>query len=103
MLVFIVGQMPIMASAAAAPVASPVQSVDDVVRVLTKIVGYVYRIFFIVAILFVLLAAYNFLFAQGNATKVKTAQDQILYAAIAIAVALISMGAGKIVESIISK
>lgn len=79
----------------------PVNSVSDIFNILKKIVQYTYIAFFFIAVLFILLAAYNFLFARGDATKIKDARNEILYAAIAIAIALISVGAAQIIQSFI--
>jgi len=57
-------------------------------------VYYVSNIFFVfvivISVLFILLAAYNFITSAGDATKVSTARSQILYAAIGIFVALLA-------------
>ncbi len=82
---------------------SPINSAEQVITILKNVVGLVYRLFFILTIFFVLLAAYNFLFAQGDPNKVKLARDQLLYAAVAVAVALISTGAAAIIQSFINK
>lgn len=63
------------------------------------VVRWVYTIFFVVAVLFVLLAAYNFLTGGGNDAKIKLAKAQIRYAVIAIIVALLSTGAAVLVNS----
>lgn len=76
----------------------PVTSIKDVMDILTKIVNYMYTAFFIVAIGFILLAAFNYLTAQDDPEKIKSATRQIMWAAVAIAVALISVGANKIIE-----
>ena len=75
---------------------------NDVIRVLNNIVSWTYIIFFIVATFFILIAAFNFLTARENPEKIKTAKDQLLYAAIAIAIALMSSGIKAIVLDILS-
>jgi len=80
---------------------SPVKSIDDVMNVLKSIVNVMYTAFFIVAIMFIILAAFNYLTAQDDPEKIKSATRQIMWAAVAIAVALISVGFNKIVESFI--
>lgn len=81
---------------------SPISSPEQILRVLEKIVRWTYTIFFIVAIFFILVAAFNFLTAQGETEKVKSARNQILWASIAIAIALISVAAAQIIQSFIS-
>ncbi len=77
----------------------PVTSIQDVMNILRSIVNVMYTAFFIVAIAFILLAAFNYLTAQDDPEKIKSATKQIMWAAVAIAVALISVGFNKIVES----
>lgn len=81
------------------PTATPIKDIQGVMNILTNIVNYMYTAFFIVAIAFVLLAAFNYLTAQDDAEKIKSATRQIMWAAVAIAVALMSVGFNKIVES----
>jgi uncharacterized membrane protein len=67
-------------------------SVTGWVDVLITVVRWVYTIIFIVAVLFILLAAFNFITSKGDAVKTATAKNQLLYAVIGIAVALLSYG-----------
>ncbi|MBI3638207.1 hypothetical protein HY227_00490 [Candidatus Wolfebacteria bacterium] len=48
---------------------------------------------------FILLSAFNFLFARGEPEKIKSARTQIMWASIAIAIALISVGAAQIINT----
>ena len=81
---------------------SPVTSIKDVMDILTKIVNVLYTAFFIVAIGFVILAAFDYLTGGDDPEKIKGATKKIMYAAIAIAIALISVGANKIIENFIN-
>ena len=74
---------------------------EKIFDVLTKIVRYTYTIFFIAAIIFIIIAAFNFLTAQGDPEKIKSARAQILWAVVAIAIALISVGAAQIIKTFI--
>ncbi len=78
---------------------SPVESINDVMNILRSIVNVMYTAFFIVAIAFIILAAFNYLTAQDDAEKIKSATRQIMWAAVAIAVALVSVGFNQIVEN----
>ena len=77
----------------------PIQSPEGIAQILGRIVSWTYTIFFIVAVFFILVAAFNFLFARGDPEKIKSARSQILWAAVAIAVALISVGAAQIIKT----
>jgi hypothetical protein len=83
--------------------ASPIQNIDQLLIILKKIVVLMYRAFFIVAIGAVILAAFTYLTGGDDPEKIKSATHKIIYAAIAIAVALISVGANVIIKDLIGK
>jgi steroid 5-alpha reductase family enzyme len=84
------------------PADCPIKDVNDIFNILKTIVQYAYTIFFILAVLFILIAAFNFLTAKGDSSKVQGAKDQIKWAVVAIIIALISVGAAQIINSFIS-
>lgn len=75
----------------------PVQNVPQAVGVLRGVVQTTYIVFFIIATLFILFAAYNYLTAGGQPEKISTVHKQLIYAGIAIAVALLAVGASTII------
>lgn len=77
----------------------PIESKDDVFGLLGDILGWVATIFWIAAAFFIFVAAFKYLTAAGDPTKVKAASTMLLYAVVAIAVAIISYGLPKLVES----
>ena len=74
-------------------------SVSGWVDVLITVVQWVYTIIFIVAVLFILLAAFNFITSKGDAVKTGTAKKQLLYAVVGIAVALLAYGVVTLVRT----
>lgn len=80
----------------------PIQSITGIYNVLSTIVQYTYKIFFIVAILFILFAAFTFLTAQGDPQKINSAKNQILWASVAVAIALLALSAQTIIRSILT-
>lgn len=68
------------------------ETVGGLVDVLRGVVRWVYIIFFVVAVLFILFAAFNYLTAAGDEDKVGKAKSGIIYAAIAIAIAFLAVG-----------
>ena len=80
---------------------SPVKGVNDIMKILNNIVKVMYQAFFIVAIGFVILAAFTYLTGGDDPEKIKSANHKIIYAAIAIIVALISVGAAQIIGSFV--
>ncbi|MEK7162670.1 MAG: hypothetical protein AAB696_00005, partial [Patescibacteria group bacterium] len=66
------------------------------------IVKYTYTIFFFVAIFFIIIAAFTYLTAGDDAIKIGSAHKQIFWAVIAIAIALVSIGAATIIQTFIT-
>lgn len=84
------------------PITSFDQGSNSVMGLLDKAVTWMYRIFFVLAVGYILWAAYTFLRAGGDPKKVEEGKSRIRYAIIAIAVALISTGASLIISSFIT-
>lgn len=81
--------------------ASPIKNVGQGYELLVTIVQWMYTIFFVVAVLFILLAAYNFIIGGSggqNEAKIKTAKSQLKYAVIAIAIALVASGMAALIK-----
>ncbi len=81
--------------------ATNVKSTGDILNLIGDVVGYVYTVFFIVAVLFIIFAAFNYLTGGDAPEKIKSAHSQLIYAAIAIAVALLAVTAQVIVGNFI--
>lgn len=82
-------------------VSSPISSADDVKNWLVGITKWGFTIFFILAVGFILLAAYKYLMAKDNEKEVEGATKSLKHAVIAIAVALVSAGISSIVQSVL--
>ncbi len=80
---------------------SPIKSAGDVENWLVGITKWGFWVFFILAVGFILLAAYKYLMAKDNETEVKKATASLKNAVIAIAIALVSAGVSSIVDSIL--
>lgn len=78
---------------------SPIDNPSQAYNLLVTAIKWVYTIFFIIAILFILIAAYNFILGGKDEKKVQLAKNQLKYAVIAIAVALLSAGASTLVQN----
>jgi len=78
---------------------SPIKTPGGLLDTIASIVKWVYIIFFIIAVMFVLLAAFQYLGGAGNPERLKKAHDMIIYAAIAIAIALLSVGVVTIIKN----
>lgn len=83
------------------PVPVTVTSVGGLVGILTGVVMWIYIIFFVIAVLFILLAAFGYLTAAGDAEKLNTAKNRIIYAVVAIVVALLAYGVDAIIRGFV--
>lgn len=68
-----------------------ITSVQDVQDTLTSIVARAFSLFWVVAVGMIIWAAYLFLSAGGDETRIEKAKKILLYAVIAAAVALLSI------------
>jgi len=90
--------MPLMAmgqSGIGAPVNPPAGAFftfQTVINYLNLAITWLFTIFLILAVVFAILAAFNYLFSGGDPAKVKTASTQLIYVAVAIGVALLAVG-----------
>ncbi len=79
-----------------------ITTVSGMVDILRGIVRWVYVIFFIIAVLFIIFAAFTYLTAGGDPEKTNKAKNQLIYAAVAIAVALLAVGFQSIVSNFLA-
>jgi hypothetical protein len=94
--------LPIIVSAATAP-APPVTGLTGFQSFICNIVvGWMFTFLIILTVVFVLIAAFKYLTAAGDPEKVKSAGNTLVYAAIAIVVALFARGLPLIIESLFS-
>lgn len=66
----------------------------------TVVVGWLFTFLIILTVVFVLLAAFKYLTAAGDPEKVKSASHTLIYAAVAIVVALFARGLPLIIGSL---
>ena len=76
------------------------QTVSDLGTIVCKAIGWIFTFLIITAIIFVLIAAFKYLTAAGDPEKVKSASHTLIYAAVAVAVALLAKGIPVIVGTI---
>ncbi|MDI6734326.1 MAG: hypothetical protein QMD50_02425 [Patescibacteria group bacterium] len=95
--------MPLLAAAQFTTVAPPpVTTVTQVYNLTVRILTYLQTFFWIIAAIFIVLAAFQYLTAAGDEEKVKKAKQMIIYAVVAIAIALISTAVVGIVRSVLT-
>jgi len=77
-------------------------TVGGLVDVLKGVIRWTYIIFFVIAVMFILFAAFSYLTAGGDAEKITTAKNRVIYAAIAIIVALLAVGFEVIIRNFLT-
>jgi len=83
------------------PLSSPITSPEGVVTTLDTISQWLFTIFFALAVVFLVYAAFLYLTAGGNETRVGSAKGVLIYAIVAIVVALIAGGIPLFVSGIL--
>jgi len=92
--------LPLLAAAQAAPPEAVPEDLDIMV-ILENIVDWLFTILLIVAAIFIIIAAFNFITASGDPDKIATARNFVLYALIGIAVAVAARGLVAFIRMII--
>jgi len=66
-------------------------SFEDVIVILNRFVTWIFTVFMILAVVFGIFAAFKYLTARGDPKEVQTATKMLIYTAVAIAAALLSV------------
>jgi uncharacterized membrane protein len=82
--------------------AQPPKSVGEVIKLVNQAVTWFETIVFAIAIIMILVAAFQFLTAAGNEEKVSTARKSLIWGLVGIAVALFARVAKDFVTSALS-
>ena len=90
-----------LAAAQDEPPGARITSWDDFREVVDVVISWIFSILILIAVIFVFVAAFRYLTAQGDPEKVKKANHTLLYAAIAIAVALLAWSVPYLVAAIL--
>ena len=74
---------------------------QTVIAILNTGITWVFTVFLIIAVIMILVAAFRYLFSGGDPGKVAAATKAVIFAAVAIAVALLSISIRFIVQQIV--
>ena len=74
----------------------------DVMRILDSLTNWMFAILLVIAAIFIIIAAFNFVTASGDPEKTKTARNFVLYALIGVLVGFAAKGLVMLVERIVS-
>ena len=78
-----------------------VESVNDIYNLVVRIANWLQAFFFIIAAVFIILAAFGYLTAGGDDEKVKAAKQKLIYAIVAIVVAILAFAVKNVVAQFI--
>lgn len=78
-----------------------ITSINGVLNSLCSVFGYAFYFLIVLAVIFVIFAAFKYLTAAGDPEKVKSAGTMLLYTAIAIGVALLARAVPLVVASFV--
>jgi hypothetical protein len=101
-LAFAQGVTPPPPNGGVTPVSVPqgtITSLTGVLQILCNVFGWAFYFLIVIAVIFVIVAAFKYLTAAGDPEKVKSAGATLLYAAIAIGVALLAKAVPLVVGS----
>ena len=100
--------LPLLAAAQvpASPIQAPnsgINSLNSVGTSLCAITNWLFYFLILLAVIFIIVAAFKYLTAAGDPEKVKSASHELLYAAIAIVVGILAKATPSLVGSIIGQ
>ena len=73
----------------------------DLIRVLNTMVTWIFTVFLILSVIMIIWAAFQYLLSGGSEEKVQSASRLLIYAAVAIAVALLAIAVRFIVGDLL--
>ena len=62
----------------------------SVITAIEKLTNWIFSIFLVIAVLMIVIAAFNFLTANGNSEKLGSAKKQLVYAVVSVAIAVLA-------------
>jgi hypothetical protein len=78
-----------------------ITSFQGFIDVFDRIIQWLFIVLMILAVIFIILAAFSYLTAGGEEEKVKSAHQKIIYAVVAIAVAFLARGVQYVVSELL--
>ncbi len=74
---------------------------NDIISIISIIANWVYSFLLVAAVIFILIAAFNYLTGAGNTEKISKAHKILIYAVVAVAIALLAKGIVVLISSLI--
>jgi len=78
-----------------------IEKIEDVNSLITQVLGVLQFILFAIAGIFIVIAGYSYLTAQGDADKTANARNMIMYAIIAVGIGLLATFLSVLVQNLL--
>ncbi len=78
-----------------------INSIDAIIEVINKIAAVFFTVFIVIAVIFFLLAAFQYLTSSGDTEKTGKAKNTLIYAVVAVVVALLAGGLVSVIRGFI--
>lgn len=78
-------------------------TIERILAILGTLINWIFTLLLVVATFMIFWAAYNYLTAAGDPEKVTKANNTLIYAAVAIAVAFVAQGVRFLVEQLVQR
>jgi len=83
------------------PATPPVTTLQNIVDIMDKVGKWIFAIVFALAIIFILVAAFQFLTAAGSPERIASARQMLVFALVAVAVAVVAWGLPTLVKTLL--
>ena len=80
-----------------------IRSFEGFLGVFDLLITWIFTILLVLAVIFIILAAFQYLTAGGEEEKIKKAHQKIIYAIVAIAVAFLAQGVSFVVAQLLNQ
>lgn len=77
------------------------KGISPVLTILNRLINWLYTVLVVLAIIFLLIAAYNYLLSSGDPTKTAKAHKILIFAAVSLAVGILARGIVALIESLV--
>lgn len=92
---------PVLAALPTPPTTGPIQTFEDVVNVIYNVRDWIYGVFLVLAVFFFVWAAFLFMTAGGDSTKVGEAKARLTYGVVALIVVALSVGLFTLIKNLL--
>ncbi len=89
---------PLLVSAEERQPTTSITTPEKVIDLINKAGGWFYSALIALAVIFIIYAAFKFLTAGGDEKNIETAKQQLIYAIVALAVAMLATGIVKVLK-----